>query len=121
MDHISIPVVDTARTRAFYRACLTPLGWTERGYREGVYVAFHRPGEPVLYFGAVAEVGAPVHLAFRAADPVSVEAFHAAGLGAGGSDNGGPGPRPDSGAAYYAAFVLDPDGHNVEAVLGGVR
>ena len=63
---------------------------------------------------------APVHLAFKAPDASAVQRFHSAALLAGGQDHGAPGPRPAYGAAYYAAFVLDPDGPNVEAVMGGV-
>lgn len=120
MDHISIPVTSIARTRAFYAACLAPLGWVERGYAEGRYVGFHKAGEAVLYFG-VAETVGEVHVAFRAGDREEVHAFHAAAMANGGVDNGGPGARPAYGADYYAAFVRDPDGHNIEAVLGGVR
>lgn len=119
MDHISIPVTDVARTRAFYAAILTPLGWTCSGFRADVYVGFAKSGAPPLYFGAAART-APVHLAFKAESEDKVKEFHRAALGAGGADNGPPGPRPSSGPGYYAAFALDPDGHNVEAVLNGV-
>ncbi len=119
MDHISVPVRDVARTRAFYEAVLTPLGWRATGYRADVYAAFKKPGSAALYFHRAKVCGA-VHLAFRAESEAAVGAFHAAGLAAGGTENGAPGPRPDYGEAYFAAFVLDPDGHNVEAVLGGV-
>ncbi|MCB9759470.1 MAG: VOC family protein [Alphaproteobacteria bacterium] len=120
MDHISIPVTDPTATRDFYAACLTPLGWRLRGFQPDRYVGFHKPGAPVLYFNRAAHT-APVHLAFTATDPAAVRAFHDRALAAGGADNGAPGPRPDYGPRYFAAFVLDPDGHNVEAVLGGVR
>jgi catechol 2,3-dioxygenase-like lactoylglutathione lyase family enzyme len=60
-----------------------------------------------------------VHIGFKAANPVAVDAFHRAGLAAGGKDNGAPGLRPQYGAHYYAAFILDPDGHNIEAVCQG--
>jgi catechol 2,3-dioxygenase-like lactoylglutathione lyase family enzyme len=120
MDHISIPVLDAERTRAFFSAALTPLGWRCRGFRAGVYVGFEKPGAPVLYFH-VSDAVQPVHLAFCAADEAQVRAFYEAALTAGGEDNGAPGPRPDYGPDYYAAFVYDRDGHNVEAVVGGVR
>jgi catechol 2,3-dioxygenase-like lactoylglutathione lyase family enzyme len=119
MDHISIPIRDTTATRTFYEACLAPLGWGLRGIRDGRYVGFDKPGSPVLYFG-VAEARSQVHLAFVANDEEAVRAFFEAALANGGTDNGPPGPRPDYGAQYYAAFVTDPDGHNVEAVVGGV-
>ena len=120
MDHLSIPITDTTATRTFYEACLDPLGWRLRGTRNGRYVGFDKPGSPVLYFG-VAEAPSQVHLAFVARDEDAVRAFFAAALANGGTDNGPPGPRPSYGAEYYAAFVLDPDGHNVEAVVGGVH
>ncbi len=63
----------------------------------------------------------PVHLAFVASDERAVRAFFEAALANGGKDNGPPGPRPQYAAGYYAAFVLDPDGHNIEAVVGGVH
>lgn len=119
MDHISIPVSDAARTKAFYEPILSPLGWTCSGWRPDVFVGFKKPGSPALYFVVGTQV-APAHLAFKATTAEAVHAFHQAALSAGGTDNGGPGPRPDYGPAYYAAFVLDPDGHNIEAVLGGV-
>jgi catechol 2,3-dioxygenase-like lactoylglutathione lyase family enzyme len=119
MDHISVPVTDVTRTKAFYEAILTPLGWTCSGWRADYYVGFKKTGSPALYFQA-AERTARVHLAFKADSETKVQEFHRAALGAGGADNGKPGPRPDSGSSYYAAFALDPDGHNVEAVVGGV-
>lgn len=119
MDHITVPVTDVARTRAFYEAILTPLGWTCSGFRADFYVGFKKKGSPALYFRAAAQT-AQVHLAFKADSEEKVEEFYRAALDAGGVDNGKPGPRPAYGASYYAAFALDPDGHNVEAVLGGV-
>lgn len=119
MDHISVLVTDVDRTKAFYEAILVPLGWACSGWRAGVYVGFKKRGSPPLYFGA-AERTARVHLAFKADSEKKVEAFHRAALDAGGADNGKPGFRPGAGPSYYAAFALDPDGHNVEAVVGGV-
>jgi len=119
MDHISVPVTDVARTKSFYEAALTALGWTCSGFREDMYVGFKKRGSPALYFRASKQI-VQVHLAFRADTEEQVKAFHRAALDAGGTDNGTPGPRPSSGPAYYASFVLDPDGHNVEAVAGGV-
>ena len=119
MDHISIPIADASRTKTFYEAILSALGWTCSGWRPGVFVGFKKPGSPALYFG-VSDVVAPVHLAFMATSEEGVGRFHSFALELGGRDNGEPGPRPDFGKKYYAAFVLDPDGHNIEAVLGGV-
>jgi predicted lactoylglutathione lyase len=82
-------------------------------------VGFKKPGATALYFQQSDQV-CRIHLAFIATSRAEVTAFHTAALNAGGTDNGCPGPRPDYGKDYYAAFVLDPDGHNVEAVLGGV-
>jgi len=82
-------------------------------------VGFKKAGSPALYFGVSTKV-APAHLAFKARDEDEVREFFRLALDSGGTDNGRPGRRPDYGVAYYAAFVLDPDGHNVEAVLGGV-
>src|SRR5262245_18547516 len=119
MDHISVPVTDVARTEAFYEAILLPLGWACSGWRADAYLGFKKSGSPALYFAAAARP-AQEHLAFKADSEETVKAFHRAALEAGGADNGKPGPRPDYGASYYAAFALDPDGHNVEAVIGGV-
>lgn len=118
MDHISVPIKDATTTSAFYQAVLGPLGWTRSGFREGAYVGFKKPGSPALYFYASDTVGV-VHLAFKAVTHEQVAEFHSAGLAAGGRDNGAPGPRAYA-TEYYAAFVHDPDGHNVEAVVGGV-
>lgn len=119
MDHISVPVADVSRTKAFYEAILVPLGWTCSGWRADAYVGFKKRGSPALYFVA-ADRTAQVHLAFKADSEEKVKEFHRAALDAGGADNGKPGPRPAYGASYYAAFAFDPDGHNVEAVVGGV-
>ena len=78
---------------------------------------FGPPGSPALWLHAAdGAAGRGVHLAFRAADRDAVARFHAAGLRAGGRDNGGPGLRPDYSPTYYAAFLIDPDGNNIEAV-----
>jgi len=119
MDHISIPIADAARTKAFYSATLAPLGWACSGWRPGRYVGFKKAGSPALYFAVSTQV-AQVHLALKARDEDEVRGFFRLALESGGTDNGQPGPRPDYGVGYYAAFVLDPDGHNVEAVIGGV-
>ena len=112
-------MTDVTQTRDFYEAVLTPLGWACSGFRDGVYVGFKKPGSPALYFHVTDEV-CPMHLAFKGSAVDQVAEFHRAGLVAGGHDNGPPGPRPDYGKDYYAAFVHDPDGHNVEVVVGGV-
>jgi len=115
-DHVGLPVSDFARSLSFYRAALEPLGYgLESHDAQAGSAGFGRPGAPQLWLGAGRTAGA-LHLAFQAKDRASVQRFHSAALAAGGKDNGKPGPRPSYGETYYAAFVLDPDGYNVEAV-----
>ncbi len=118
VDHITIGVSDLERSRAFYRAALAPLGFTERGpWREGVReTTFGVRGADDFALSLEYPPAAGVHVAFAADTREQVDAFHAAALAAGGRDNGAPGLRPEYSASYYGAFVLDPDGHNVEAV-----
>ena len=123
LDHIGLAVTDIARSRAFYEAALAPLGYrfihaigpdqTESG---GTAVMFG-VGDAVDFVIADNErPGEGNHVAFRSQTRAEVDAFHAAALAAGGKDNGRPGLRPQYGATYYAAFVIDPDGFNIEAV-----
>lgn len=112
VDHIGISVSDFEKAKAFYAAALKPLGMTimmDYGVTVGMGEDF-----PFLWLSA----GNPghVHLAFRAPDRQTVDAFHAAALAAGGTDNGKPGLRPEYHEHYYGAFILDADGHNIEAV-----
>ena len=113
-DHVQISVRDAEKSVAFYTALLEPLGIPPLGEFEG--------GAQLANLVIVArdETSGPVHLAFAAESREQVEAFHRAGLEAGGTDNGAPGVREqyssEAGGRYYAAFVLDPDGNNVEAV-----
>jgi catechol 2,3-dioxygenase-like lactoylglutathione lyase family enzyme len=121
IDHVKLPVQDLAASRSFYSAALAPFGY------KLVY-----EGEASLGFGvgdggeedepfAVERrdsSGMPSHVAFSASDTAQVDAFYEAAIAAGGRDNGAPGERP-YGGYYYAAFVLDPDGHNIEAVFHG--
>jgi catechol 2,3-dioxygenase-like lactoylglutathione lyase family enzyme len=117
LDHVLIDVDDFDRSRAFYEMALAPLGIEVISEPTPQMVGFGEAGK--AYFWVVAR-GRPTvrgaHFAFLAADHDAVDTFHAAGLVAGGTDNGAPGPRPIYQAPYYAAFVLDPDGNNVEAV-----
>lgn len=113
-DHVGYNVTDFARSRAFYLSALAPLGLGLLA--EGENWAMIGGPDGRLWIGAFGPAATPIHLAFRAASRGAVEAFHAAALAAGGRDNGLPGLRPNYGPDYYAAFVLDPDGHNVEAV-----
>jgi catechol 2,3-dioxygenase-like lactoylglutathione lyase family enzyme len=120
IDHISIGVRDLERSRAFYRRALAPLGFSERGpWRDGVReTSFGVEGASDFAISLeYPAVGAPVHIAFAADSREQVQAFHTAALDAGATDNGAPGLRPEYSPSYYGAFVLDPDGNNVEAVF----
>ena len=101
-------------SRRFYRAALAP--WGSREVEVGGEAAFGPAGSEDLVLRP-GEPSGPVHLAFAAPDRATVDAFHAAAVAAGGRDNGSPGPRPQYHPGYYAAYVLDPDGNNVEAVF----
>jgi len=115
-DHIGLKVNDLAASRRFYETALAPLGHV-LGSHDDSYAGIGPAGEPALWlYAAEGAKGPGTHIAFRAADHKAVEAFHKAGLTAGGSDNGGAGPRTDYSPTYYAAFLIDPDGNNVEAV-----
>lgn len=115
-DHVGLKVRDLAASRAFYTAALGALNLVA-GSSGDDYAGFGPPGAPALWLHWPPGPGAAgAHVALRAATRDQVHRFHAAGLAAGGRDNGPPGPRPDYGADYYAAFLLDPDGHNIEAV-----
>ena len=114
IDHTGYSVTDLARSIAFYEKALAPLGYVLI-MQHGQFAGFGVGGKPDFWIGA----GTPhdkIHVAFRAAGHAQVRAFYAAALAAGGTDNGPPGPRPLYHENYYAAFVHDPDGHNVEAV-----
>ena len=120
IDHIGLAVSDLARSRAFYEAALAPLGYRvlaeiERNEVGGRAVMFGRH-EPDFVIADKERPGEGNHVAFRADTRAQVDAFHAAALAAGGRDNGGPGLRDHYGPNYYAAFALDPDGFNIEAV-----
>jgi catechol 2,3-dioxygenase-like lactoylglutathione lyase family enzyme len=113
-DHMGFNVDDLARSKAFYVAALAPLDMSLMREGEGFAVIGGPSGR--LWIGALGPAATPIHFAFRAENRKAVEAFHAAAIAAGGRDNGGPGLRPNYRPDYYAAFVYDPDGHNVEAV-----
>jgi len=118
LDHLGFAVADFARSRAFYAAALAPLGMTVHSEGPG-WAMFGPAGKPLLWIGGPDLAGTPpghMHFAFNAPDHAAVRAFHAAALAAGGQDNGAPGLRPQYHPNYYAAFITDPDGHNIEAV-----
>jgi catechol 2,3-dioxygenase-like lactoylglutathione lyase family enzyme len=115
-DHIGLKVRDFATSVAFYESILAPLGHVAGSTGPG-YAGFGPADAPALwiYQGAGQRL-AGAHVALRAPDRAAVDRFHVYGLAAGGRDNGAPGLRPDYGPTYYAAFLLDPEGNNVEAV-----
>jgi catechol 2,3-dioxygenase-like lactoylglutathione lyase family enzyme len=123
IDHMGIAVSDIAKSRAFYESALGALGMsvqmeatrdqTESG---GTALGFGVPGEKIFWIADEERPGEGTHVAFKADTRAQVDAFHKAGLEAGGRDNGAPGLRPHYGPNYYAAFVYDPDGANIEAV-----
>lgn len=114
-DHLTLTVRDIERSKAFYRAALGPLGCDVRMEFGGMCGIGPR-GKPGLWLKPGDPPTQPMHLAFSSGDRPAVDAFYAAALAAGASDNGPPGLRPDYHPSYYAAFVIDPDGHNVEVV-----
>ena len=115
-DHIGLKITEVDASARFYTAALAPLGHVQ-GSRDAQGASFGPPGEPALWLYRVeGPTGPGSHVAFRAADRQAVDRFHAEGLQAGGRDNGRPGLRADYSPTYYAAFLLDPDGNNVEAV-----
>ena len=114
-DHIGFGVRDFSASVAFYTAALAPLGYRPLFQNEDHQVVAFGEQWPQLWIHA-GEPGAPAHIALVARDRAAVEAFHAEGVLAGGRDNGGPGLR-DYAPGYYAAYVHDPDGNNVEAVV----
>jgi catechol 2,3-dioxygenase-like lactoylglutathione lyase family enzyme len=135
IDHVGFSVSDYARAKAFYEKALAPLGYAlimEVGppQSERPAAGFGSGGKPDFWIGSDGDplptlprergrVGRRVHIAILAKDRQTVDGFHRAALAAGGKDNGPPGLRPHYHANYYGAFVLDPDGHNIEAVCHG--
>ena len=114
-DHIGFGVSDVAQSKAFFLKSLAPLGVTV--VMEGPYgLGLGRKGKPSLWIHETTSKPTPMHIAFAADSRQDVDAFYRAALAAGGKDNGAPGLRPHYHANYYGAFVIGPDGHNVEAV-----
>jgi catechol 2,3-dioxygenase-like lactoylglutathione lyase family enzyme len=122
IDHTGLMMSDPAKSRRFYDGALAPLGYTML-----MEIPTEHTGGKVVYGYGVAPKadfwlaeGKPneprIHIAFRADSRKQVDEFYRAAMAAGGRDNGPPGPRPHYHANYYGAFVLDPDGHNIEAV-----
>jgi catechol 2,3-dioxygenase-like lactoylglutathione lyase family enzyme len=121
IDHVGFSVSDYARAKAFYEGALAPLGYRlvmEAAAQETGKPAagFGADGKPDFWVGGEGKLEKPLHVAIVAKDRATVDEFHRAALAAGGRDNGAPGLRAHNHPNYYAAFVLDPDGHNIEAV-----
>ncbi|MEO5560466.1 MAG: VOC family protein [Dokdonella sp.] len=122
IDHFGFAVSDLARSRTFYVKVFAPLGFApvmdvtreQTGGYEGT--GFGLPGRPEFWIGNGDRPSGPMHVAFEANSRAAVDAFYNAAIEAGGHDNGAPGLRPHYHEHYYGAFVLDPDGHNIEAV-----
>ncbi|MDR0181868.1 VOC family protein [Lysobacter arvi] len=120
LHHVSIGVRDLALSGRFYDAALGALGY-RRVFEDDTAIGYGiADGEDLLCLKLRDDAFAPgpgFHLAFCAPSRASVHAFHEAALRVGGADNGGPGLRPDYGEHYYAAFLVDPDGHRIEATI----
>lgn len=115
-DHIGLKVKDLGASVRFYEAALAGLGLVLCS-RDETGAGLGPAGEPALWlYPSNGSAGPGAHVAFRAADRAAVDRFHAGGLKSGGRDNGRPGLRTDYSPTYYAAFLVDPDGNNVEAV-----
>ncbi|MCG2595416.1 VOC family protein [Ramlibacter sp. XY19] len=115
IDHIGFNVSDFPSSKAFFTQALAPLGFTITQEGEG-WAMIGKVGEGQLWFGSFGPSPGPIHVAFAAANREQVRQFYASALASGGKDNGPPGLRPHYHANYYGAFVLGPDGHNIEAV-----
>jgi catechol 2,3-dioxygenase-like lactoylglutathione lyase family enzyme len=113
-DHIGIRTRHSASMSAFYESVLAPLGYTRLVSYEGG-AGFGRNGVPELWIGE-GDAASSIHLALASQSRAAVDAFHTAALAAGAKDNGAPGIRADYAPSYYAAYVIDPDGNNLEAV-----
>jgi len=116
IDHLGITVSDGAAAKAFFDQALAPLQISLIKEVGGGWAGYGRGGKPEFWFGPGDPPQRPMHLAFVADSRAAVRAFHAAALAAGGRDNGAPGIREIYHPNYYGAFVIGPDGHNVEAV-----
>ena len=115
-DHIGLKVSNLDASTRFYTAVLAPLGYVLCSQDEAG-AGFGPKGEPALWLHLHKGLKSDgVHIAFRAPDHAAIQKFHSEGLKAGGRDNGAAGPRADYSPTYYAAFLIDPDGNNIEAV-----
>jgi catechol 2,3-dioxygenase-like lactoylglutathione lyase family enzyme len=119
LDHLGFDVSDYERSKAFYEKALAPLGLKLLMEPVPGVGGFGNGQKPFFWIGTRGEPQSGIHVAFTADSRPMVDAFHAAALEAGGSDNGAPGVREIYHPTYYGAYVLDPDGNNVEAVCHG--
>jgi catechol 2,3-dioxygenase-like lactoylglutathione lyase family enzyme len=121
IDHVGFPVSDYERSKAFYSAVLAPLGYAlvmevQQDENDSPAAGFGADGKPDFWIGGEGGLSRALHVAIAVNERRTVDAFHRAAMAAGARDNGVPGLRPHYHPDYYAAFVLDPDGHNIEAV-----
>ncbi|MDA9442313.1 glyoxalase [Bradyrhizobium sp. CCBAU 51745] len=122
IDHLGLSVSDYEAAKAFYAKALAPLDYsmimevTAEQTGHAAAAGFGANGKPDFWIEGKGAMNKPVHVAISAKDRATVDAFYKAAMAAGGRDNGPPGLRPHYHANYYGAFVLDPDGHNIEAV-----
>ncbi|AXC49335.1 VOC family protein [Paracoccus suum] len=126
IDHIGLTVVDLPAARSFYEKALAPLGITclmevteEMTGGHGAHLGYGEGDNPFFWIGTGRAASHSIHVAFAARDQAGVDAFYAAAIAAGGKDNGAPGLRPQYHPGYYGAFILDPEGNNIEAVFHG--
>ena len=119
IDHVTIRVSHLAQSKSFYEKAFSPLGFKLSFGEEGVFWAFDIGSGCLFEIAQFSGEGplTPVHIAFRARSQEKVREFYRAALDAGALDNGQPGPRPQYSKNYYACFIRDPDGHNIESVL----
>jgi catechol 2,3-dioxygenase-like lactoylglutathione lyase family enzyme len=122
IDHLSVVVSDYAKSKSFYLQALAPIGYSRLIELPGALAGHtdtagfsHADGSDFWISPGMANKP-PIHIAFRVSTRAEVDAFHQAAVAAGGKDNGAPGLRPHYHPNYYGAYVLDPDGHNIEAV-----
>lgn len=125
IDHVGVIVSDFEKSKAFYLRALAPTGHSKLVEQpdtlgdEPATAGFCHADGSDFWIRQGVETRPPLHIAFRVSSRAAVDAFYQAAIAAGGRDNGAPGLRPQYHANYYGAFVLDPDGHNIEAVCHG--
>jgi catechol 2,3-dioxygenase-like lactoylglutathione lyase family enzyme len=120
IDHVGLTVGDYEKSKQFFSRALAPLG-IELVMEIGGFAGFGKAGKPEFWLGTEGEIQRPMHIAFIADNRDQVKAFYAAAMAAGGKDNGPPGIRELYHPDYFGAFVIGPDGHNVEAVCHKVE